>query len=94
MLYLSYLCKQLFAGDEHLNKVEELFYPIIKIIRIESGGNFEYEINSDLVIVSGGKEELRIPVKTFIEQSSKLLAKLELQRVHSAFQKLKLLWHL
>jgi hypothetical protein len=66
--------KQLFAGDADLNKVEELFYPIIKIIRNESGGNFEYEINSDLVIISGGKEQLRIPVKTFTEQSVKLLA--------------------
>ncbi len=65
--------KQLFAGDADLNKVEKLFYPIIKIIRNESGGNFEYEINSDLVIISGGKEELRIPVKTFTEQSEKLL---------------------
>ena len=65
--------KQLFAGDADLNKVEELFYPIIKIIRSESGGNFEYEINSDLVIISRGKEELRIPVKTFTEQSAKLL---------------------
>ena len=66
--------KQLFAGDADLNKVEELFYPIIKIIRNESGGNFEYEINGDLVIISGGKEQLRIPVKIFTEQSVKLLA--------------------
>jgi hypothetical protein len=65
--------KQLIAGDANLNKVEELFYPIIKIIRNESGGNFEYEINGDLVIVSGGNEELRIPVKTFTEQAAKLL---------------------
>lgn len=65
--------KKLFAGDADLNKVEELFYPIIKIIRNESGGNFEYEINGDLVIISGGKEQLRIPVKTFTEQSVKLL---------------------
>lgn len=69
--------KKLYAGDDDLNKVEELFYPIIKIIRTESGGNFEYEISGDLVIISGGKEELRIPVKTFIEQSSKLLAKIK-----------------
>jgi hypothetical protein len=48
--------KQLFAGDADLNKVEELFYPIIKIIRNESGGHFEYEINGDLVIISGGKK--------------------------------------
>ena len=69
--------KQLFAGDADLNKVEELFYPIIKIIRNESVGNFEYEINGDLVIISGGKEKLRIPVKTFTEQASKLLIKMK-----------------
>jgi len=65
--------RQLYTGDSDLNKVEELFYPIIKIIRNESGGHFEYEINGDLVIISGGKERLRIPVKTFIDQSAKLL---------------------
>ncbi len=69
--------KQLFAGDAELNKVEELFYPIIKIIRNESGGQYEYEINGDLVVVSGGKEELRIPIKTFTEQAAKLLTKIK-----------------
>ena len=69
--------KQLFAGDANLNKVEELFYPIIKIIRNESGGNFEYEINGDLVIISGGKEELRIPVKKFVEEAKILLEKMK-----------------
>lgn len=69
--------KQLFAGDADLNKVEELFYPIIKIIRNESGGNFEYALNDDLVIILGGKEELRIPVSTFIDQSAILLAKIK-----------------
>jgi hypothetical protein len=69
--------KQLFAGDANLNKVEELFYPIIKVIRNESGGHFEYEINGDLIIISGGKENLRIPVKTFTEQASNLLTKIK-----------------
>jgi len=69
--------KQLFAGDADLNKVEELFYPIIKIIRNESGGNFEYALNDDLVIISGGEEELRIQVSTFIDQSVILLAKIK-----------------
>lgn len=69
--------KQLFAGDNDLNKIEELFYPIIKIIRTESGGNFEYELEGDLVIISGGLEKLRIPVKTFKEQSAKLLVKIK-----------------
>lgn len=65
--------KQLFAGDADLNRVEELFYPIIKIIRNESGGNYEYEINGDLVIISGGKEELRMPVISFTQKSIELL---------------------
>jgi len=69
--------KQLFTGDADLNKVEELFYPIIKIIRNESIGNIEYEINGDLVIISGGKEQLRIPVKTFIKESKFLLEKIK-----------------
>jgi hypothetical protein len=69
--------KNLFAGDPDLNKVENLFYPIIKIIRTESGGNFEFEIIGDLVLVSGGNEELRMPIKTFSEQAVKLLSKIK-----------------
>lgn len=65
--------KNLFAGDANLNKIEELFYPIIKIIRLENDGIFEYELNGDLVIISGGAEELRIPVKTFLFKSAELL---------------------
>lgn len=69
--------KQLVAGDADLNKVEELFYPIIKIIRNERCGSFEYSLNDDLVIITGGEEELRIPVRTFIDQSVILLAKIK-----------------
>jgi len=63
---------KLFAGNPSLNKIEELFYPIIKIIRQESDGNFEYELLGDLVVISGGTEQLRIPVILFAEQAVKL----------------------
>lgn len=69
--------KNLFAGDADLKKVENLFYPIIKIIRNETGGNYVYEITGDLVVISGGKEKLRIPVKIFSEQAVKLLSKIK-----------------
>lgn len=69
--------KKMFAGDADLNKVEGLFYPIIRIIRNESGDSFEYALNDDLVIISGGVEELRIPVSQFIDQSVILLAKIK-----------------
>lgn len=65
---------KLFAGDADLKRIETIFYPIIKIIRNETGGNYEYEIIGDLVIVSGGKEKLRIHIKKFSEQAVKLLS--------------------
>jgi hypothetical protein len=65
--------KQLYGGDANLNKIEDLFYPIIKIIRAESGGNFEFEISGDLVIISGGIEELRVSIQDFREQAAILL---------------------
>jgi HpaII restriction endonuclease len=68
---------QLFIGDANLNKIEEVFYPILKIIRNESGRNFEYELKGDLVIISGGEEELRIPIQVFIDYSKKLLAEIK-----------------
>ena len=34
--------KQLFAGDSDLNKIESLIFPIIKVLRDESNGTFEF----------------------------------------------------
>ena len=76
---------KLFSGDADLNKVEELFYPIVKIIRTESGGNFEYEVNGNLILISGSKELLKIPVKKFQEQASVLLQKIK-NSTGAAFQ--------
>lgn len=69
--------KKLFSGDADLNKVEELFYPIIKIIREETGGNYEYELKGDLVFVTSGKDSIRITVKTFQEKAVALLQKIK-----------------
>lgn len=69
--------KRLFSGDADLNKVEELFYPIIKIIRNESGDNYEYELKGDLIFISRSKRELRVPVETFKEWASFLLRKIK-----------------
>ncbi len=65
--------QKLIAGDADLNIVENLFYPIIKIIRTETGGNYQYRLTGDLVLISGDNEELRISIHTFSEQAAKLL---------------------
>jgi hypothetical protein len=69
--------KKLAAGDADLQAIENLFFPIIKIIRNESGGNYEYEIKGDIVVISGGIEKLKIPIKNFSYQAASLLQKIK-----------------
>lgn len=63
-----------YAGDEDLNKIEEIFYPIIKILRSEKDGEYEYHVNGDFILVTEQDEELmRLPIQSFIEKSQQLL---------------------
>ena len=83
--------KEVYSGDSNLNKIEDLFYPIIKIIRnealeIEGSKNKtekkkEYAIASgDIVIVTeDGKEELRIPISEFSKQAEYLFNQIKAQ---------------
>lgn len=69
--------KKLFAGDSDLNKIENLIFPIIKILRDESNGTYEYSYDSDLVIIKGNEEEFRIPISYFKEKAVLLLSKIK-----------------
>ncbi|PXX25158.1 HpaII family restriction endonuclease [Arenibacter sp. ARW7G5Y1] len=69
--------KKLFAGDSDLKKLESLIFPIIKILRDESNGTYEYGYLSDLVIIKGNAEEFRIPITQFKEKAAILLSKLK-----------------
>jgi len=41
--------KQLFLGDKEIEKLEGLVYPIIKILRSENNGDFEYSIKDEII---------------------------------------------
>lgn len=69
--------KQLFAGDSNLNKIEALIFPIIKVLRDETSGTFEFSYDNDIVLVKNGEEEFRISVLEFQKQASFLLLKLK-----------------
>ena len=69
--------KNLYAGDSDLKKMENLIFPIIKILRNESNGTHEYGYESDLVIIKGANEEFRIPITQFQEKAVLLLTKLK-----------------
>ena len=35
----------MYVGDEYLNKIPNILYPIIKILRDENNGHYEYSVN-------------------------------------------------
>ena len=69
--------KNLFAGNSDLNKIENLIFPIIKVLRDESNGTYQYSYDSDLVVITGNEEEFRISINEFREKAALLLSKLK-----------------
>lgn len=69
--------RKLFAGDSDLKKIESLMFPIIKILRDESNGTYEFGYESNLVVIKGGTEQFKIPIDQFQEKAAFLLSKLK-----------------
>lgn len=66
--------KQVYAGDAELNRIENLFYPILKVLRNEQNNNYVYSVNDNIVVITeDGKELLRKNVKDFLIQAEELL---------------------
>ena len=80
--------KNLYIGDENLEKISGLMHPVIKVLRSEADGNFEYAIDSDLVIVSSnGHEICRISVDTFKQYAELTLTLLKQKKIASTSTK-------
>ena len=68
---------KLFPGDADLNKLEHLFYPIVKIIRKEVSGRVEFYIKGKIVIINDENEKLEMPITEFALQAANLLNKIK-----------------
>ncbi|MEA5259339.1 HpaII family restriction endonuclease [Arcicella aquatica] len=68
---------ELCAGDSEINKIRNFIYPIIKILRTEANGNFEYAIEDNIIIISGNEEVFRVPVSEFKENAKYLLEQIK-----------------
>lgn len=66
---------EVYAGDENLNKIKNLVYPIIMILREEAEGKLKYRPADSNVIIQkdDGTEVLRLPSKDFEQQAMTLL---------------------
>lgn len=57
--------QNLFLGNKEIEKLEGLVYPIIKILRSENNGDFEYSIQDEIILISGNENVLKIPIDKF-----------------------------
>ena len=66
---------KVYAGDQNLNKIQDLFYPIIMILRQEEDGNYNYKLQEKDVVIQTpiGEELLRIPALEFLVEAENLL---------------------
>lgn len=66
---------KVYAGDQNLNIIQDLFYPIIMILRQEKDGVFNYLLyEKDVVIQTpAGEELLRTPASVFLVEAENLL---------------------
>lgn len=65
------------AADANLNAIPNVYYPIIKILRIENNINREYRINGIIKIFDGNNSELlKLPISDFISHSQQLFNEL------------------
>ena len=69
--------KELHPGNSEIKKLENLVYPILRILRTEVNGNFEYSIEGDIVVISGNEEVFRIPISEFQERAKYLLIEIK-----------------
>ena len=69
--------KQLFLGNKDIEKLEGIVYPILRVLRTENKGNFEYSIQDEIILISGGKEVLKIPISEFKDKAKLLLEKIK-----------------
>jgi len=69
--------KQLFLGNKEIEKLEGIIYPILRVLRTENNGDFEYSIEDEIILISGGEEVLKIAITEFKGKAKFLLEKIK-----------------
>lgn len=69
----------LYAADANLEKIEHIVYPLIEILRIDSGKDLKYIYADQSIIIENSTDEssIKIPVLAFKENALLLLDKIK-----------------
>lgn len=70
---------KLYAANENLERIESIFFPIIRILRNEKNDKREFLINGEIIVIDGDTNGViaRISTAQFIVESKKLFTELK-----------------
>lgn len=70
---------KMYAADENINKIENIYYDILKIIRSQKDDNWHYIRNGNIKIIaeSTGAEVATIPISEFEKNAELLLSSIK-----------------
>ncbi len=60
---------KIYLGDKNFNKVIDVYYPIISILRHEQNRDVQFKKIDDIVVITDGKLLFQVPFVEFIENS-------------------------
>lgn len=67
---------KLYAADADTNKIPEIYYDVLKVIRSQSNGTLEYCRDAEIKVINAETGDIicSVPISSFIEQTDNLLA--------------------
>lgn len=70
---------RLFAADEDLNRIANIFYPVLSILRHDAIGNREYSRTSEIRVIESDSQVLiaSVPIAEFVKASAMLLTRIQ-----------------
>lgn len=67
---------KLYAADKDTNKIPDIYYDVLKAIRSQKDGKWEYARNGEIKVINAetGSVVCSVPIRTFVEQTDALLS--------------------
>lgn len=67
---------KLYAADSNTNKIPNIYYDVLKVIRTQADGKLEYCRSAEIKVINAetGQHMCSVPIASFVEQTDNLLA--------------------
>lgn len=86
---------RLYAADANTNKIPNIYYDVLKVLRSEKNTKLEYSRESEIKVINAetGETVCSVPIGSFVEQTDKLLQGMKAQSGSDGSFELPEIWH-